>query len=64
MDLIGSIKYIENSLAGRKSNQGRDKAAPKPPHPASEKVDDQAKSPFHCSSEYDLHLGQLLDTTA
>lgn len=64
MDLIGSIKYIENSLAGRKSNQGRDKPAPKQTHTVSEQGDDKAKSPFHCSSEYDPHLGQLLDITA
>jgi hypothetical protein len=64
MNLIGNVKYIENSLSGRKSNQGRDKAAPKQPHPVSEKIDDKAKSSFHCSSEYDPHLGKLLDITA
>jgi hypothetical protein len=64
MNLIGSIKYIENSLAGRKSNQGRDKPAPKQSHPVNEINDEKAKSPFHCSSEYDPHLGQLLDITA
>lgn len=62
MNLIGSIKYSENSLAGGKSNQGREKAVPKPAHPVSEK--DKAKPALHFASEYDLHLGQLLDTIA
>jgi len=56
MDLIGSIQYLGNRLAGRKASQNKGK----PGHKNGEKKN-QPDSP-HLSAE--TRLGQKLDTTA
>lgn len=62
MDLIGSVKYIENRLGGRKSNQGERKFGKKSvnaEHGKSVQADAN-----HSQSEYDIRLGRKIDTTA
>jgi hypothetical protein len=62
MDLIGSIKFIENGLGGRKSNQGERKFGKKSGN-AEHGKNDQADA-NHSLSEYDTRLGRKIDTTA
>lgn len=64
MDLIGSIKYIENRLGGGKSNQGKRKSAQKNIRiDALDEKKDQADA-HHFPTEYDTRLGRKVDTTA
>lgn len=64
MDLIASIKYIENRLGGYNSNQGKNKLAPKPgrSHAAYQK---NAQSDInHFAPNDETQLGRSIDTTA
>ena len=64
MDLIGSIKYIENRLGGRKPNHGKGKFAQKNTRKeAMDEKNDQTDA-NHFSTEYDTRLGRKIDTTA
>jgi hypothetical protein len=56
MDLIGSIQYLGNSLAGRKTSQGKEKPA---------KKNGEKKNPAdEQHSPSGTRLGQKIDTTA
>ena len=64
MDLIGSVKFIENRLGGRKPNHGKGKPAQK--NTGNDAVNEkniQADS-NQPSSAYDTRIGRKLDTTA
>jgi len=64
MDLIGSIKFIENRLGGRKPNQGKGKSAQK--NTSNDAVDEKntQADASHSSTGYDPRLGLKVDTTA
>lgn len=63
MDLIGSVKYIENRLGERKPSHGGGKSAQKNTHGSASGVSedpDTRPSP----AESDTRLGRKVDTTA
>jgi len=64
MDLIGSVKHLENRLDGRKPNQGKGRLVPKRVRDLA--VDDTnapaAANPS--STEHDTPLGGQVDTAA
>lgn len=62
MDMIGSVKYIENSLGGRKNNQGR--SGKKNIRPAAKDRKKQQTEAHPVSNEYDTRLGRKLDVNA
>ncbi len=63
MDLIGSIKYLENRLGGRKPNHGKGKPAQKKTQNDSVHEKNIQPEANPSSSEYDSRLGRKLDTT-
>ena len=64
MDLIGSVKYIENRLGEQKSSQGKKQVLRKNTRiGAVDEKGAQADTNF-CPTEYDARLGQKVDTTA
>ena len=64
MDLIGSVKYMENRLGGRNPNQGKGKSAQKnAPHNAADDKNAQA-DPSRPLTEYDTRIGRKIDTIA
>lgn len=64
MGLIASVKYIENSLDGRKSNQGQGKSAQKNPRIITVDEKKDAADANHPSTGNDTRLGRKIDTTA
>ena len=63
MDLISSIKYIENRFGGRKRNPGKSKPVQKN---ISNIVADEKKvqaDAYHSSAEYDARLGRMVNIT-
>jgi len=64
MDLIGSIKYTENRLGGRKPNQGKGKSVQK--NTRNDAVDEKntQADANHSPTEYGTRLGRKIDTTA
>ncbi|MDX8379980.1 MAG: hypothetical protein R8K48_08085 [Gallionella sp.] len=62
MDMIGRVKYIENSLGGRKSNQGS--AGKKNIQPVARDRKKQQTESHPVSNEYDTRIGRKLDVNA
>ena len=64
MDLIGSIKFTENRLGGRKANHGKGKPAQK--NTGNDAVDEKNSQAdtHHSLTEHDARLGRKIDTTA
>ncbi|MDP2143483.1 MAG: hypothetical protein Q8J80_05060 [Gallionella sp.] len=61
MDLVGSVKYIENRLGERKPSQGKGKPVPKHPH-----ATDDGKEPV-TAREPEGHgdgIGRVIDVSA
>ena len=64
MDLIGSVKLMENRLGGRKPNQGKGKPVQKNAHSNAVGEKDNQADTNYSSTEYDARLGRKLDTSA
>ena len=64
MDLIGSIKLIENTLGGRYPNHAQDKTAPD--NNRANTVQGKKRQPDqdHLSAWDEIQLGRNIDTTA
>lgn len=63
MDLIGSVKYIENRLGERKPSHGGGKSAQKNTHGGASGVSEDPAD-TRPSPESDTRLGRKVDTTA
>lgn len=63
MDLIGSIKYIENRFGGRKRNPGKEKSVQK--NIRNDVVSEKSALPeaYPSSAEYDARLGRMVNIT-
>ena len=64
MDLIGSIKLIENTLGGRYSNQAQGKPAPNNSRPNPVQGKKRQPEQGHLSAWDEIQLGRNIDTTA
>ena len=64
MDLIGSIKYMDNRLGGRKPNHGKGKFVQKNPRDDAVGERNAQVDANHSSTEHDTRLGRKVDTTA
>lgn len=64
MDLVGSIKYMENRLGGRKHSYKKGKPAQKNTHSNTVEEQDAQSSTYHPSSGDDARLGQKVNVTA
>ncbi len=64
MDLIGSVKFIENRLGRRKPNHAKVKSAQK--NTGNDAMDEKniQTDANHSSTECDTRLGLKVDTTA
>jgi len=63
MDLIGSVKYIENGPSGRKSNYGKERSAKKNAHIKAVDGKKDQTNPQHFSADDDTRLGRKVDIT-
>ena len=64
MDLIGSIKLIENTLGGRYSNQAQGKSGPNNSRPDATQEKKRKPDQHHLSAWDEIQLGSNIDTTA
>jgi len=64
MDLIGSVKYIENRLGRRKPNHGEGKPARKNTRGGAGDVSEDQAGARHSPEENGARLGRKVDTTA
>lgn len=64
MDLIGSVQYIENRLAGRKFSQRKGESAQKYIRTAAEEESKSCADERHAVPDYDAHIGRIIDTSA
>lgn len=64
MDLIGSIKYIENRFGGRKHSQNKGKPAQKNIRNDEMSEKNAQSNTYHSSAEYDARLGRKVNITA
>jgi len=64
MDLIGSVKYIENRLGRRKPNHGDGKPARKNTHGGAGGVSEDRTGTQHSPAENGTRVGRKVDTTA
>lgn len=64
MDLIGSIKLIENTLGGRYSSQAQGKPASNNNRNSSVKVKKSEPDQNHFSAWDEIQLGRNIDTIA
>ena len=64
MDLISSIKYMENRLGGRKYSYKKGKTAQKTPHSNAVEEHVAQSSIYQPSSGDDARLGQKINVTA
>ncbi|MDO8811810.1 MAG: hypothetical protein Q7J38_07265 [Gallionella sp.] len=64
MDLIGSIKYIENRFGGRKHSQSKGKPVQKNIRNNAESEKNAQSNTYHSSAEYDARLGRKVNITA
>lgn len=61
MDLVGSVKYIENRLGERKPSQGKGKPAPKHPQAADDgkRREAEGRQPEGCGDG----IGRVIDVS-
>lgn len=64
MDLIGSVKYIENRLGERKPSHGGGKSAQKNTHGGASGASEDQADTHPSPAESDTRLGRKVDTTA
>jgi hypothetical protein len=64
MDLIASIKFIENRLGGYNSKQSKNKLAPKPGRNQTAYHKNAQTEIERFSSDEETQLGRSIDTTA
>lgn len=63
MDLIGSIKYIENRFGGRKRNPGKGKPVQKNIRNDAVSEKNAQSDAYPSSAEYDVRLGRMVNIT-
>lgn len=64
MDILGSIKLIENRLGGRYPNQTKNKSASENNHPNGIQGKKRNAKPSRSSAWDEIQLGRNIDTTA
>ena len=64
MDLIGGIKHMENSLGGRKPDQGKEKSVQKNIRADAAEEKNAPADANNSATDCDTRLGQKVDTTA